>query len=469
MSIFAVTVLLDEGVRTKMVKNDVQAEESDAGTKQQDLKLRPSSSAKNVTIFGFFIVALIFIGVGGWSATAPLARAVSAAATLTVKGERKSIQHFEGGIIGSIHVSEGQFVKKGDLLVALNPLQANANASRHYAQLDQALALEARLLSELNEEEGIILTGQLLDRVEKNDKILDILEAEEKHFYARRDTVEGHIAILKQRIDQLDKEIEGLQIQRESRLVQYEIFQKELVGLRSLYSKGYYPKSKILAMERAIADLRGSSGNDLAQIARSKSSQRESENQIISVKQRFREDVVRELRDVQGQISDLNERVLIASDILQRVEIRAPRSGIVQGVQVHTVGGVIKPGDVLMEIAPQDDELVVRAQVAPTDIDSIAIGQKAEVRLTSLNARTTPAIFGSVVSVSGDRLLEQRTNKPFFLTRVEIPAEERDKLGETKLSAGMPAEVLIQTGERTALEYLLRPIIDAFARGLNEE
>ena len=218
-----------------------------------------------------------------------------------------------------------------------------------------------------------------------------------------------------------------------------------------------------------MADLRGAAGNDRALIARAESAQGDAKNQVTMVKQLYREDVVRELRDVQLQISDLNERLLVAKDILQRIEIRAPRSGIVQGIQVHTIGGVIKPGASLMEIAPQDDDLVVNAQVMPTDIDSIAIGQRAEVRLTALNSRTTPAIFGTVVSVSGDRLIDSIANKPFFLSRIEIPLEERVKLGDVKLTAGMPADVLIQTGERTALDYLVKPLSDAFSRGLNEE
>ena len=196
---------------------------------------------------------------------------------------------------------------------------------------------------------------------------------------------------------------------------------------------------------------------------------RECSNQIVNVKQRFREDVVEQLRDVQIEISDLNERLLVAEDVLARIEIRAPRSGTVQGMSVHTVGGVIRPGAVLMEIAPKDDDLVVFAQILPTDIDSVAVGQRAEVRLVALNARTTPAIYGNVMSVSGDRLLDPRSSAPYFLSRIEIPIEEKQKLGQIKLTAGMPAEVLIQTGERTALSYLLKPMIDAFARGLNEE
>ena len=434
-----------------------------------DVNKKPSSSARAVIIFGLLIVGSIFIGLGGWAATAPLAKAVSAAATLAVKGERKKIQHFEGGIISALHVTEGQFVNAGDLLVSLNPLQANATMARHNAQLNQALAREARLRSELLDEETIIVEGQLLDRLAKNPELSDLLDAEQEHLEARRETKLGHIAILRQRIDQLDNEKKGLEIQREARLEQYQIFKDEITGLRELHAKGYYPKTKLLAVERAMAQLRGAAGTDLAKIARADSTQQESENQIVSVVHRFRESVVGDLREAEAVIADLNERVTVAGDVLQRVEVKAPRSGIVQGIQVHTVGGVVTPGAILMEIAPQDDDLVVNAIVMPNDVDSVAVGQTAEVRLTALNFRTTPSIYGVVVSVSGDSLTDQNTNQPFFLTRISIPTKEHEKLGDIRLTAGMPADVLIKTGERTALDYLLKPLTDAFKRGLNEE
>ena len=441
----------------------------DNSTKDPKAQRRPSASSRNVVLFGFLVVGLIFIGLGVWSATAPLARAVSAIATLKMEGDRKKIQHFEGGIVRSLHVIEGQLVNSGDLLVGLDPLQASASVTRLDAQLDQALASEGRLKSELKNERSIQLEGQILERIANNKKMFEVIEAEQRHLIARLDTLDGTISILDQRIEQLNNEIRGLEIQRKARLEQLSIFKDELVGLKSLYEKGYFPKSKILAVERAIVELRGAAGMDLAQISRAKSARGEAKNQIVSVNQRFREETVKQLQNVQLEIVDLNERLTVAEDVLQRIEIRAPRSGIIQGIAIHTVGGVIKPGDILMEIAPQDEELVVFAEVSPEDIDSITVGQTAEVLFTSLNVRKTPAIDGIVVSISGDSLVAPRTGIPYFLTRIAIPPKEREKLGISKLVAGMQAEVLIQTGERTALNYLLKPILDAFERGLNEE
>lgn len=430
---------------------------------------RPSSNTRNVTIFGILVVLGIFVGLGIWSATAPLARAVAAYATLTVKSERKQIQHFEGGIVQALHVSEGEMVQEGDLLVSLNPLQASATVARHDAQLDQTLARASRLESELEGDRTIILSGQLLERVAQDKRVFAVIESEQRHLTARRETLDGTIAILHQRIDQLNNEIKGLEIQRSARVEQLKIFKDELIGLKELHAQGYYPKSKILAVERAISELRGAAGNDLALISRAKSARGEAENQIISVMQRFREDAVKQLRDSQVEISDLNKRLLVAQDVLERIDVRAPRTGIIQGIKFHTVGGVVKPGDVIMEIAPKDDDLIVNAQVLPTDIDNVGIGQKAEIRLTALNVRTTPVIYGYVISVSGDILIDPRSNAPYYRARIEIPGGERKKLGDSRLTAGMPADALIQTGERTALDYILKPVTDAFARGLNED
>ena len=316
------------------------------------------------------------------------------------------------------------------MLISLDPLKATANVARHNGQLDQALAREARLESELDGYRSVNLTGELLRRLNSdNQEALDILEAEQRHMTARRETLDGHIAILEQRIEQLDNEIKGLEIQRRSNLEQYRIFENEIVGLRELNRKGYYPTTKLLAVERAMAQLRGASGADLAKIARANSAQRESENQIISVRQRFRESIVEELRDVQSEITDLQERLLVAEDVLQRIEIKAPKSGLVQALQFHTIGGVVRPGDSLMEIVPQDDELIVNARVSPNDIDNVQVGQTAEVRLTSLSVRSTPSIYGVVVSISGDRIQDPKLNETdFFLLGLRFPRKSKKNL-----------------------------------------
>lgn len=430
---------------------------------------RPSASISGVTIVGLIVVVSIFFGLGIWAATAPLAKAVSAVAAVKVRGDRKQVQHLEGGIIAGLFVEEGQAIEKGELLITLNPLQATATVSRFKNRMDQALAKEARLEAELNQEKSIIYKGELLERLSEDDTVQKIVEAEEKQFKARKDSFDGTVGILKQRLQQLKNEIAGLEVQLKSRYDQLSIFRDELKDLRSLYEKGYYRRSQILAIERAIVELEGFAGGDTASIARAMSSMGETERQIINVRQRFREDVVGQISEIKAQIADLEENVVVANDVLARTEILSPISGIVQGLSVHTIGGVVLPGNLIMEIAPRNDDLFVQANILPNDIDSVEIGQKAEVRLTSLSLRTTPAIFGIVTAVSGDSILDPVTGGTYFRSRVEIPKNEMEKLDDVKLMSGMPAEVLIQTGERTALDYLLKPIADALVRGMNEE
>lgn len=438
-------------------------------TAGQKAAARPSSALSGVVVFGLAVVLIAFVGLGGWAAVAPLASAIPAPAVLSVKGERKQIQHLEGGIVDKILVEEGEYVEKGQLLVLLDRIQAGATTSRLRLQIDQQLAIKARLQAELSDAPDIEFPDELLSRAD-DPQVMQIIATEKDQFEARRESFNGQIRILEQRITQLQDQIRGLQVQRQSRLDQLKIFADEVVGLRELYEKGYTPRTQVLAVERAMENLKGATGSDDAEIAQVRNSIGESETQIINLKQRFREDAVSQLRENQANIADLRERMTVAQDVLRRVEIRAPQSGIAQNVKTHTIGGVVRGGEVLMEIAPQNEELLVEAKVAPTDIDGVTIGQEAEVRFSALNLRTTPSIFGTVRSVSGDRLIEEGTGQPYFLARVEVSAEERAKLGDdVRLSAGMPAEVLINTGERTALQYLLKPLTDAMSRGLTEE
>ena len=360
-----------------------------------------------------------------------------APAILAVKGELKVVQHLEGGIVADVYVEEGEHVTKDQLLVRLNPIQAGATRSRFRYQLDQALVRAARLEAELRGDQTLVLSGEIEERASKIPAILELVADEQEQLAARQESFDGNITILEQRIEQFNAQISGLTIQRQSRLDQIAIFEDEIVGLRDLYEKGFYPRSQVLAMERSLVQLKGAVGSDDADIARARSGAGESRSQIINMKQRFREQVVAELQEVQAEIADLKERVVVANDIYQRIEIRAPQSGIIQNLQVHTIGGVVSPGQALMEIAPQDKGLVVDARVSPTDIDSVSVGQTAEVRLTALNLRNTPAIFGIVRTLSGDALTVRETGQQFFRVRVEIPDEEIGKLGEVKLSAGM--------------------------------
>ena len=374
---------------------------------------RPSSKISSVFLFGLIVVLLAFAGIGGWAATAPMASAVPAAAILAVKGERKQVQHYEGGIVDKVLVEEGETVREGQLLVLLNDIQVSATASRLRNQIDLHVAQKARLIAERDSLSSIVFPEELASRVNEAS-VKEIMESERQQFAARRESLNGQINILKQRISQLEDQIEGHRIQRKSRFDQLKIFDLELVGLRELYRKGHYPRNEILARERAMARLKGEAGSDDAQIARAQNGVGEAKSQIISLRQRFREDVVARYQDIQAAASDLRQRLAVAEDVLARIEVKAPQSGIVQNLKVHTSGGVVRAGQLLMEIAPQDKELIVEAQVSPNDIDNIQVGQEAEVRLDALNMLLTPSVMAKVISLSRDRLVDAVTGVGYF-------------------------------------------------------
>jgi HlyD family type I secretion membrane fusion protein len=266
----------------------------------------------------------------------------------------------------------------------------------------------------------------------------------------------------------LNDQIGGLQVQQSAGNRQIELIEEELEGLRILYEEGYVTRSRILALERETERLRGDRGEDLAAISRAETAIGESDLQIIQLEKSFQEEVIAELRDIQAQIFDLEQRQVAAADQYDRVEIHAPESGTVLGLSAHTVGGVIGPGDPIMNIVPDNDPLIIKARVRPNDIENITMGQLAEVRFSGLSQRKTPILNGNVVGLSADRLTDPQTGEIYYETRVLISQEELDRLGDIQLVPGMPAEVMILTGERTALAYMLDPILVGFGRAFKE-
>ena len=424
-------------------------------------------SAKGPIIAGIVIIGVTFFGAGVWASTAPLASAVTAPGTVTLEGKRRSIQHLEGGIIKSLHVREGQEVHAGDVLITLDETQANAAVVRLRTQLDTQLALQARLIAEQSGEKNISFPSELKER-DTDPKVQEILAGQQQEFSERHKTLVGTVDLLQQKITQLQRTIDGLEAQKESRETQVKLIREELKSLESLLRKGLMNKSRVLELQRGSAQLDGEIGDVTAQIGRAQQQISEAQMQIIQTQQQFREDVVSQLRTAESRAADLQQQLFVARDISKRLDIVAPQSGTVQNLVVTTVGGVISPGEVLMEIAPKEGEFLVEAQVSPLDIDNVSIGQSAEVRFSALDLRTTPVIMGKVVSRSGDRI-ESNNRPPYFRVQVETPPEEMKKLQGRKLQAGMPAEVLIQTSERTLMNYLTKPLTDQIRRGMNEQ
>lgn len=425
------------------------------------------SDARSTIIAGALIVGVTFLGLGGWAASAPLASGVIAIGSVVFEGRRQVVQHFEGGIIAEIRVREGDRVEQGDVLLRLDPTQPMSRVARIRNLYETTAAQAARLRAEAADLPEITFPADLMAKA-GDPEIANVLSRERSVFDERRRSLEGQLGLLATKAVQLEREIEGLDAQEESNADQIVLINREVDDLRPLLEQGLVQRPRVTALEREAARLRGASGEITAQRARANEGIAETKLQAEQIHQRFREDVVALLREAENQLSDLNQQLVSATDVFDRLEVRAPQTGTAQNVNVTTLGSVIRPGDDLLQIAPTSDRLLVEARVSPQDIDSVTAGQRAEVRLSALDLKRTPAVFGDVISVSGDRFVDARMEAEYFLVQINVPQEELDKLGGQSIQAGMPAEVVFPTGERTLLNYLIKPLTDAMARGLNE-
>lgn len=434
----------------------------------QKPRSQPKANTVPYILVGLTIVLVMFGGLGTWASLAQLDGAVVAPGVVTVYSKRQTVQHLEGGIVSEILVRDGDVAEKGQLLVRLTDTRARASLAILDGQLN---VLRARL-SRLNaESDGTaeITFDPALRHHEAAANLSNILRGEAQLFQARRASIQGEVEILTQRIDQLNEQIKGLNLQQKAEGRQIRLIEEEVKDLSALYEKGYAPKTRILALKRTGEQIRGERAEHIADIARAKNSIGETKLQIIQVTKNFRQEVIQELRTVQAEIFDLQERRVAADDELRRVEVRAPRAGTIVGMDVHTVGGVIGPGQPILDIVPDKDELVIEAQVAPQDIDKVSNGQDAVVRLSAFNLRTTPELIGKVFMSSADRMIDEASGQPYYLLGVRVSDDERSKLKDLELLPGMPAEVFVNTGERTALSYLVKPLTDALARTFKED
>lgn len=431
-----------------------------------DLKPAPTQSG-GVIFVGALIVFLTFAGFGGWAAMAPLNSAATASGTIVVQSSRRDVQHLDGGIVAQILVRDGDVVKEGDVLMRLDPVRAGAQLSIVRGQLDAALALQARLRAE---QEGLprIRFPEALTSRANDPAVAEALTSQEQVFLARRSALEGQIMILQRRIAQFREQMTGLNAQSASRARQISLIAQELTGVRTLASQGYAPMVRVLALEREIARLDGERGEHIAAVARSEQAIGEAELQILQLTHSFREEVAGSLQTAQNQIFELQERLTATEDTMRRLDLTSPSDGVVVGLSVFTVGGVITPGRTVMQIVPDQDTLVVEAQLNPTDIERVLVGQSAVVSFPALVQRTIPTLTGTVIQVSADRLVDERTGAPYFKSRILLDASSRELLGDRRLIPGMPADVMIATGERTALLYLTNPIIQAVRHAMRE-
>jgi epimerase transport system membrane fusion protein len=415
---------------------------------------------------GLTIAFLVFGVFGLWSAFAPINGAVHAMGAITVKSYKKVVQHLEGGIVREIRVQNGAMVNAGDVLLVIDPTQSLANLEIYTGQLFSLTALEARLLAE---RDGLDTVGYPALLSAADNKAQVEKEAQDQVFNARKASREGAIAVLNQRASQLGSQVTGLKALQESKKQLADSFAEELVDVRALLAEGFANKLRLRELERNHAMMVGETAELSANIASTQIQIGEAQLEIIQTQNQFQTEVVNQLAETQTALKDTRERVTALADIVTRTEVRAPDAGIVNNLQVHTIGAVIAPGSPIAEIVPQSEDLVVEARVQTIDIDRVATGQQASIRLPTFSSKTTPTLYGTVLNVSADTLIDQATGASYYLARIEITPESMTEIADLILVPGMPAEVFITTPSRTFLQYLMKPLSNSIARSFLED
>ncbi len=417
---------------------------------------------------GLRILIIALVLGGGWLAFVPIAGAVVVPGNLVVQSNVKQIQHPTGGVVAEIKAQNGARVEAGDLLVRLDATQAKASLQVITKQLDEVRAQIARLTAERDGKPQIQFPAELLTRASE-DNVMSLLASEEQLFTARSTTRQSQKDLLASQIAQLTEQISGLDAQVDSKAKELDLIHEELNGVQELYDKRLVPLTRLTSLQRDAARIDGERGQLVSSIAETKGKIDTAKLQIVRIDQDFRAEVVKDLNEAQGKEAELVERGIAGRDQLDRIEIRAPTSGTVNQLAVHTIGGVIKAGETIMEIVPDTDDLQIEARVDPKDIDHVKTGQTAFVKLTAFNQRTTPQLKGTVNYVSADTGHDQLSNKTFYTVRIMLPDEERRRLSGQQLVPGMPTEVFMQTGSRTMLSYLFEPITDQLRRAFVEQ
>jgi len=431
-------------------------------------KIDTRRSISQHMLAGLVIVIVLTCGVGGWAGTMTLSGALIAPGQVVVDSNVKKVQHPTGGIVGELRVRDGDRVKQGDIVVRLDDTVTRANLAIVTKGLDELAARKARLESERDGSDQVKFPPDLLARAE-NPEVAAILDGERKLFDLRRNARIGQKEQLRQRVEQLNEEVRGLKAQKESKDKETKLVLREKDGVYDLWKQKLVPLTKLTELERTEVRLEGEAGQLQAQTAQAAGKISETELQILQIDRDLSSEVAKETREIDGKIGEFIERKVTAEDQLKRVDIRAPQDGTVFQSNVHTVGGVITAGDAIMLVVPDADSLTVEAKVNPQDIDQVQLGQSALLRLSAFNQRTTPEIVGNVSRISADTTTDQRTGQSYYTIRISMPTDEVAKLGEVRIVPGMPVEAFVQTGERTMISYLVKPLKDQLMRMFREK
>jgi len=428
----------------------------------------PPTSARAPIMAGLFLIVLVLGGFLAWAATTPIASAVVAPGTVVVQSHRREIQHLDGGQVAAVNVREGERVEAGQLLIALEPTRVRANLEVLQNQEFGLLAQIGRLRAEQLGADEVLIDEALRRRADADERAREALAGQQALFRARLEAYLGQVSILRQRKAQLEAQIGGFRLQKEAAERQANLIEQEIAGISQLERQGFAPRNRLLALERELARYRGDEAEHIGAIARAEQAIGETELQIIQANRARVEEASRQLLEAETQLRELRERLVAARDQLERLDILAPVAGRIVGLQVTNAGGVIQPGRTILSIVPEDDELVVEAAIETRDIESVVEGAKVTIHFTALPQRTLPMLTGTVRSVGADQLVNERSGIPYYKVIIAVDAESREKIVDRRLVPGMPAEVVIATGEKTVLSYLLDPLAPFFLRTFRE-
>ncbi|SMO80066.1 HlyD family secretion protein [Thalassovita litoralis] len=425
-------------------------------------------SIRPVVIAGSIVVFLTFGVLGGWASVAKLDSAVVAPGTITLDSNRKVIQHLEGGIVEEILVREADQVKQGDVLLRLNNIEARSNLDVIQLRLSVARITEARLLAERNVEEDVQFPEEFSGDL--STAVKAALMDQQELFEDRRNILQSQVEIFESRIAQTKEQIDGLGMQKSALERRLENYQSLVERMTSGEEKGLVQSNLLSQRRDELIDIEANLGRIVSEIAQAKNAVSVTELELLQAKQQYRERANTDLEKVRAEISELKERGKVVEDVLLRTEIVAPEAGNIQNLKVHTLGSVIRPGDILMELVPDDDEMIITAQVSPTDIDNVHPGLITEVRFSAFKTRLTPIVLGKVETVSRDVITPSSGDAPpYYLARIKVPDEDIPEDIRDRITAGMPVDTVIATGERRVVTYLAAPVMDAIRKSLIEE
>jgi HlyD family type I secretion membrane fusion protein len=440
----------------------------DLGIRPEPVEADIPMSTRGPILAGLFLIFGLLGGATAWAIVTPIASAVVAHGTVVVESHRRDIQHLDGGLVAAVYVREGDAVTAGQTLISLDPTRVRANLEVLRNQELALLASLARLRAEQLGRDELVMSDTVAGQLRGDARGRDALESQQALFRARRDAHEGQIAILRQRIAQLRAQIEGFTLQRQAAARQAALIEEEIAGISRLERQGFAPRNRILAMERELARYRGDEAEHIGNIARSEQAIGEAELQIIQATRTRVEEASRQLLETENQIRETRERLVALEDQISRLEIVAPISGRIVGLQVTNAGAVIQPGRTIMSIVPEDDELVIEAAVETHQIESVIEGAEVVIHFTALPQRTLPMLTGRVRMVGADQIVHERTGMPFYRVLITVDEASRAKIADRRLLPGMPADVVIATGGRTVMSYLLNPLAPLWMRMFRE-